>query len=162
MSHTVYLALGGNVGDRAANLRLAIRRLSTQVEILIQSPIYETAPWGNTDQPDFLNQVLGGTTDLEPLDLLAFVKQVETKLGRQPIHERYGPRRIDVDILFYDDLVLESDELNIPHQALEERVFVLVPLADLAPDLRHPTLGRTVSELLAEVDTSGVWPAEES
>lgn len=154
MAH-VFLALGTNLGERAHNLRHAIEALPPAVRLQRQSPIYETPPWGFTDQPDFLNMVIEGETDLSPLALLHFIKDLERRLGRQP-SVRYGPRLIDLDILFYDDLVLETSELVIPHPRLHERAFVLVPLADLAPDLIHPRLQRSVRDLLAAVDRTGI------
>jgi 2-amino-4-hydroxy-6-hydroxymethyldihydropteridine diphosphokinase len=122
---------------------------------LAQSPIYETSPWGYTDQPDFLNQVVQAETDLPPEQLLPHLKSIEVALGRAP-NFRYGPRLIDLDILFYDDLVLQTPDLIIPHPRLTKRAFVLMPLADLAPDLRHPVLGQTVRQLLAGVDPQGI------
>ena len=153
--HRIYLALGSNLGDREANLGAGLKALSPQVKILRESPIYETAPWGYEEQEDFLNMVVEAETSLEPEALLAQLKAVEEAVGRTPTF-RYGPREIDVDLLFYDDLVLETDELTIPHPHLHERAFVLVPLANLAPDLRHPTLGRMIKELVARVDSRGV------
>jgi 2-amino-4-hydroxy-6-hydroxymethyldihydropteridine diphosphokinase len=151
----IYLALGTNLGDRFANLLAAIAALPSAVRLQAQSPIYETPPWGLTGQPAFLNMVLKGETDLVPLALLAHLKSLETKLGRQPaVH--WGPRLIDMDILFYDELILNTPGLTIPHPLLQERAFVLVPLADLEPDLIHPVLGKPVSQLLAAVDTTGV------
>lgn len=155
MSHTVYLALGSNLGDRLPNLGNAIAAMPPEITPLQCSPVYETPPWGYTDQPAFLNQVMRAQTDLAPQDLLLALKDLETRLGREPTF-RYGPRLIDLDILFYDRVVLQSTALVIPHPRLAERAFVLVPLADLAPDLRHPTLDKTISELLAAVDTAGV------
>lgn len=155
MTHTVYLGLGSNLGDRLLNVKAACSALASYVCIFSASPVYETAPWGYTDQPAFLNQVLGVDTGLSPLELMAALKQVEADLGRISSF-RYGPRLIDLDILFYDDLVLETPGLVIPHPRLAERAFVLVPLADLAPGLRHPALGKTVRELLAAIDPSDV------
>ena len=153
----IYLALGSNLGDRLANLKAAVAALPPSVSVLAESRVYETLPWGYTDQPAFLNMTLKGETDLEPLPLLAHLKWLEIELGRLPA-VRWGPRRIDIDLLFYGYLVLHTDQLTLPHPGLHERAFVLVPLADLAPDLVHPVLGRTVGELLAGVDTTGVEP----
>lgn len=155
MKHTVYLALGTNLGDRRANLRAALRALPPPVRVLDRSAVYETPPWGLTDQPSFLNQVVRVETDLEPEALLAYLKGIERKLGRRKT-ARYGPRTIDLDILFYDDRVIETTDLVIPHPRLEERAFVLVPLADLTRELRHPVHGRTVEEMLQAVDTEGI------
>ncbi len=155
MSHHVYLALGANLGDRLANLAAAKAALPPAVSILAASPIYETPPWGVLDQPAYLNQVLEGETDLTPLELLEELKRLETELGRKP-GIRYGPRLIDLDILFFDDLVLDTPRLTIPHPHLAERAFVLVPLADLAPDLLHPKLGKTIREFLAAADRTGI------
>jgi 2-amino-4-hydroxy-6-hydroxymethyldihydropteridine diphosphokinase len=152
---TIYLALGSNLGDRIANLRAAISALPPAVHVSKESPVYETLPWGFTDQPAFLNMVLKGETALEPVELLQRLKNLETRLGRQP-SVRWGPRLIDVDLLFYADLVLDIHGLVIPHPHLHERAFVLVPLADLAPDLVHPIFCKPVSELLRMVDSSGV------
>jgi 2-amino-4-hydroxy-6-hydroxymethyldihydropteridine diphosphokinase len=155
VSHTVFLALGTNLGDRPANLRAAIAALPPSIVVRQSSPVYETPPWGFTDQPAFLNMAVKAETRLEPAALLATLKRIEQELGRAPT-VRWGPRIIDMDILFYDDLVLETPEATIPHPRLHERAFVLIPLADIAPDLRHPVLGKTVAEMLAECDTSGI------
>jgi 2-amino-4-hydroxy-6-hydroxymethyldihydropteridine diphosphokinase len=152
---TVYLALGSNLGDRRHNLEAAIAALPPTVKVLERSPLYETAPWGVTDQPDFLNMVLKGETRLAPAALLARLKQNETSLGRLP-SVRYGPRLIDIDILFYGSLVLSTPELTIPHPHLHERAFVLVPLADLAAAFIHPVLGKPIRDLLAGIDLNGV------
>ena len=155
MTHTIYISLGTNLGDRLANLQAALAALPPIVLMQAASPIYETEPWGYSDQPAFLNQVISAETQLEPLDLLPHLKRLETELGRTPTF-RYGPRLIDMDILFYDDILLATPGLEIPHPRLHERAFVLVPLVDLAPDFRHPRLGKTLQELLAQVDTDGV------
>lgn len=155
MSDLIYLALGTNLGNRAANLRAALSLLSPSVMVRRVSPIYETEPWGYHDQPAFLNQVLEAETELTADDLLAYLKKIEDRLGRQPTF-RNGPRLIDIDILFYSDQVIRSGELAIPHPRLHERGFVLVPLADLAPGWVHPELKRSVSDLLHAIDTSGI------
>jgi 2-amino-4-hydroxy-6-hydroxymethyldihydropteridine diphosphokinase len=151
----VYLSLGTNLGDRLGNLQEAVTSLPPQVNVLAQSSVYKTAPWGYTDQPEFLNQVIQAETDLAPGDLITFLKKLETDLGRQPSF-RYGPRLIDIDILFYGELVTDGPDLVIPHPRLHERAFVLVPLAEIAPDLRHPKIGKDVRELLEQLDPSGI------
>ena len=153
--HTIYLGLGSNLDDRQRNLERALQALALSVHLIAASPLYETAPWGYEHQPSFLNQVAQAETSLLPLDLLKYLKDIEARLGRQPTI-RYGPRLIDLDLLLYDDLLLEAPGLQIPHPRMHERAFVLAPLADLAPDLVHPVLGRTVRELLAGLDQSGV------
>jgi 2-amino-4-hydroxy-6-hydroxymethyldihydropteridine diphosphokinase len=160
MSHIVYLGLGSNLGDRKANLGAAVQGLESVSRLLATSPIYETPPWGYMDQPDFLNQVIRVETDLSPSELLVYLKALETRLGRTAT-VRYGPRTIDIDVLFYDDLVLDEPGLTIPHPRIQGRAFVLVPLADLAPDMIHPLEGKTVSALLEQVDRSEITHYEE-
>ncbi len=152
---TVYLALGSNLGDRLANLEAAIAALPPAVRVLERSPVYETVPWGVTDQPEFLNMVLKGETLLGPSALLSRLKRIETRLGRLP-SARFGPRLIDLDILFYGSRILVTPRLTIPHPQLHERAFVLVPLADLAAAFVHPVLGKPIRDLLAGVDVTGV------
>jgi 2-amino-4-hydroxy-6-hydroxymethyldihydropteridine diphosphokinase len=151
VDHLVYLALGSNIGSRLANLKSAINNLPPQMNVRAKSPVYETPPWGFKDQPAFLNQVVAAETYMEAPPLLAHLKRLETALGREPGFLN-GPRLIDIDILFYDDLILDSPPLVIPHPRLHQRAFVLVPLNDVAPDLIHPVLDKRVSELLLEVD----------
>lgn len=157
MQHIVYIALGTNLGDRQANLRAAIQSMPPHVRVLAESRVYATLPWGYTDQPSFLNMAVKAETGLSPAALLGYLKQAEVRLGRAP-SVRWGPRLIDLDILFYDDLVLDTPPLVIPHPRLHERGFVLAPLADLAPDLEHPLLCRRIHELLAALDLAGITP----
>jgi 2-amino-4-hydroxy-6-hydroxymethyldihydropteridine diphosphokinase len=158
MRHTIYIALGANLGDRRANIRGAVKALAPRVRVLAESRTFETKAWGVEEQPDFLNMAVKAETQLSPQALLTHLKKLENKLGREPTF-RWGPRLIDMDILFYDDLVLDLPGLAIPHPGLPERAFVLAPLADIAPEFVHPVLGRTVRELLGAVDRSGVVPA---
>ncbi|MBI3169130.1 MAG: 2-amino-4-hydroxy-6-hydroxymethyldihydropteridine diphosphokinase [Chloroflexi bacterium] len=151
MDHTVYLALGSNLGNRLSNLKNAISNLPPQMDLKKKSPVYETPPWGYVDQPSFLNQVVMVETYMESENLLTHLKRLETALGREPGFQN-GPRVIDIDILFYDDAVIDSPPLVIPHPRLHHRGFVLVPLNDIAPHLVHPVLGKPISELLLDVD----------
>ncbi len=154
-THEVYIALGSNLGDRLLNLQSAIEQMPPAVRPLECSPVYETPPWGYLDQPNFLNQVVRAVTELSPLDLLAYLKQIEVRLGRKATF-RNGPRVIDLDILFFDDLVFETETLTIPHPRMAGRGFVLVPLADLAPRFCHPVSGLTVEEMLSQVEPSDI------
>jgi 2-amino-4-hydroxy-6-hydroxymethyldihydropteridine diphosphokinase len=157
MDHTVYLSLGTNLGDRAANLKQAISSLPPQMTVKAKSNVYETPPWGYTEQGAFLNQVVMATTYLEPELLLKHLKRLESALGREATF-RYGPRLIDIDILFFDDLVLDTPLLTVPHPHLHERGFVLIPLMDIAPDLVHPVTGMSVREMTLLCDTGGIVP----
>lgn len=150
MTARVFVALGSNLGDRAAQLDAAIGRLSERVRIDRRSPVYETAPLYVTDQPAFLNVVVSGETELGPASLLAATQAIERALGRVR-GRRFGPRAIDLDILFYGDAVVDTPDLVVPHPRIPERRFVLQPLNDIAPDWRHPVTGQTVAEMLASL-----------
>jgi 2-amino-4-hydroxy-6-hydroxymethyldihydropteridine diphosphokinase len=151
----VYLGLGSNLGDRDANLRAAIGKLAEFLHVERVSSVYETDPLLVEDQPLFHNLACAGQTPLTPFSLLRALKRIESDLGRIP-GPRYGPRVIDIDILLLDDLVLITPELTIPHPAMLERAFVLIPLAEIAPNQRHPVAGRTIEELALDLDASGV------
>lgn len=146
----VFLALGANLGDREKNLHEALARLAPFVHVSSNSSIYETEPVGVREQPWFLNMVVKGTTTLSPVDLLRRVKKIEIEMGRSE-GIRFGPRPIDIDILFYDRLIELSPALTIPHPRLHERAFVLVPLAEIASDFVHPRLRTRIRDLLARL-----------
>lgn len=141
------LSLGSNLGDRLTLLRKAAASLKKEgLVIRAASDVFETPPWGVEDQPLFLNACVVAETDLPPNKLLELLKKLEADLGRTP-EKRWGPRIIDMDIIFYDDLVLDSDELTIPHKHMAERPFVLIPLALAAPEWRHPVTGLSAREM---------------
>jgi 2-amino-4-hydroxy-6-hydroxymethyldihydropteridine diphosphokinase len=151
------VALGGNVGDVRATFERAVAMLcdGAQVRLIGRSADYRTAPWGVTDQPAFVNACVALATTLAPRDLLARAQQVETALGRRRSEElRWGPRPIDIDLIAYDDLVIDEPDLKLPHPHLFERAFVLMPLADIAPD--RVIAGIKVRDALARIDRSGV------
>ena len=153
MSKT-FLLIGGNTGDRLANLRQATDLIDKKCGPLLNaSSIYETAAWGKTDQPSFLNQALEMETLLEPLRLLDEILEIEKFMGRHR-EERYGPRNIDIDIIFYDSRIIAEPGLRIPHPRLQDRRFVLMPLNELAPDWEHPIFHKTIRQLLAECPDS--------
>jgi 2-amino-4-hydroxy-6-hydroxymethyldihydropteridine diphosphokinase len=153
--HIVYLALGSNLGNRAANLKEALAALPPQMEVKSKSKIYETPPWGYIDQQKFLNMAVKVTTYLDPEPLLKHLKRLEVALGRKETFQN-GPRVIDMDILLYDDRILESPVVRIPHPRMHERGFVLLPLMDIAPDLLHPVKKQAIRDLAALCDLGGI------
>jgi 2-amino-4-hydroxy-6-hydroxymethyldihydropteridine diphosphokinase len=153
---TAFLGLGSNIGDREANLRDALARLeSAEIRIMRRSSLYETAPREMLDQPAFLNAAIEIETDLFPMQLLARVRSVEGEMGRRRVTPK-GPRNIDIDILFFGRAVIATAELEVPHPRIAERRFVLEPLAEIAPDFRHPVTGKTAEEMLIKLEPQGV------
>ena len=146
-----YLCLGSNLGEREANLRQALALLSPKVTFDDVSSIYETEPVGYKEQPLFLNLVCRITTNLPPEELLWLAKDIETKMGRVPSKQINSPRPIDIDILFYNNKIMETQDLTIPHPRLKDRAFVLIPLAEIAPDLVHPKLDKSITRLANDV-----------
>jgi len=144
----VYLGIGSNIGRREDNCLRAISLLEENgLTITKRSAMYETEPWGVKDQPQFLNMAVEAVTHVSPRELLLLLKTIESSMGRLP-GKKWGPRVIDIDILIYDNLTINEDELTVPHPLLHERVFVLEPLAEIAPEKVHPVLRKTIRELL--------------
>ena len=151
----VYLGLGSNLGDRQRNLGAALRRLEPLVRVEAVSSLYETDPVGPQDQPGYLNAACRAVTGLSPQGLLRHIEEVERELGRRS-GAHMGPRILDIDLLLYGDAVISESGLRVPHPELAKRAFVLTPLAELAADLQHPELGKTIGALATEMDASGV------
>jgi 2-amino-4-hydroxy-6-hydroxymethyldihydropteridine diphosphokinase len=145
---TAYLSFGSNLGDRAANLRAAVTQLDVAGRLLAVSALYETQPVDVPDQPWFLNCVAAIATDKTPRELLQLALQVEAAMGRLRMSEK-GPRKIDIDVVLFGNYVVDEPGLRIPHPAMHRRRFVLEPLVEIAPEARHPELGKTARELLA-------------
>ena len=150
----VYLVLGSNIGKPLYQLRNAVSVLSLIGDVKAVSSVYLSRPFGRTDQPDFYNQAVCLETDTVPHLLLDFVKFAETVLGRKP-RGRWLPREIDIDIALFDDLVVETESLVIPHSGLYERDFFLKPITEIAPDITEPLFGRRLSKILSELEEDG-------
>ena len=145
--HTAYVALGSNLGDKEANLRKALELLEERgVEVVKTSSFICTEPYGVTDQPQFLNGVCEVRTSLEPLELLHTLLDIEQEMGRVRLRH-WGERNIDLDLLLYEDVVMDTPELKLPHPDMQNRDFVLLPLAEIAPELVHPILQKSIEEL---------------
>lgn len=152
MKRAVYIGLGTNIGDKRQNLTRALEELAKRPEIRINrvSSLYQSEPWGNKDQDDFLNQVVEIETRLSAWDLLHLLHTIEINMGRQR-ETKWGPRIIDLDILLYGDVVLQTEELQIPHALMRERLFVLIPLQEINPEVVFPDDGSTLREVLVRV-----------
>jgi len=145
----VFLGIGTNLGNRKANLRKALEMIGEHIgRILNSSSVYETAPWGFEAENDFLNMVVRVETNHTPAELMKKIARIESMVGRERNQDRYSSRVIDIDILLWDDLVINENGLKIPHPLMHERKFVLVPLCEIAPDILHPVLKMTISSLL--------------
>ena len=160
LAHRVAIALGSNIGDRRSNIAAAIHKLRSYATIDRVSSVYETVPVGYTHQPDFLNLACTGTTDLPPRGLRDALAKIERQVGRR-VSVPLGPRAIDLDLLLYDDVVMREEDCVLPHPGMASRAFVLVPLAEIAPDLVDPLSGKTIAQLAAGVDRSGVFKRQD-
>jgi 2-amino-4-hydroxy-6-hydroxymethyldihydropteridine diphosphokinase len=153
--HIAYLSLGSNLGDRAGQLREAQARLVSQGKLRKVSSFYETEPIDFVDQPWFLNCVLALETDATPFQLMSKILEIEKNMGRRRVQKK-GPRSVDIDILLFDDEIIDAKELTIPHPAMQERRFVLEPMAEIAPEVIHPLLKQTIRELLGALPAGQV------
>lgn len=142
-----YLIIGGNLGNREQNLEIARTGIAKEIgAIILASSVYETAAWGVTEQADFLNQVLEVETDLSPFEILDKIQEIEQEMGRVKL-QKWGTRTMDIDILFYGDQVIQAPHLTIPHIGIPDRNFVLIPMREIAPNLEHPILKKTIESL---------------
>lgn len=153
---TAYIALGSNLGNRQANLRMALRAMTRMARVQAVSSLYESEPEGAADQPAYYNAACRVETGLEPLPLLRFLKGLEHEIGRRPTPDHGAPRPIDLDILLYGDRIVESDDLVIPHPRMAARPFVMAPLAEIAPDVTVPGPGETVAALAKKAGDAGL------
>ena len=156
-----FIAIGSNLGDRAGNVRKAAHLAADGLKaaLVSMSSLYETEPWGIKEQPAFVNAVMAVETGLSPAELLAHLKSIEAWMGRQKVL-RWGPRGIDLDIIFYDGLIMDENGPTIPHPAAADRAFVMVPLAEIAPDFKHPVTGRSAADIAKSLDSSGIRKME--
>ncbi|MBI5203665.1 MAG: 2-amino-4-hydroxy-6-hydroxymethyldihydropteridine diphosphokinase [Nitrospirae bacterium] len=146
---TIYIGIGSNIGNREENCRKAIKLIKENgIAVKKESSMHETEPWGVKDQPKFINMAIEIETNKKPEDLLGILKNIENQMGRTE-SVKWGQRIIDLDILLYDDLILETPHLEIPHPFMHEREFVLRPLVEIAPDKKHPVIGKTIKEMLS-------------
>jgi len=155
-----YIGFGSNLGDRRQRILSTMELVDRAkgVSVVSRSSLYETDPVGETDQPAFLNAAAGVETTLSPRELLGLIREIEEAIGRTPTY-RWGPREIDIDILLYDDIIIDEEGLTIPHPRMHERAFVLVPLLEIAPEAVHPVQGKTIRDLLLMLEPySGVTP----
>jgi 2-amino-4-hydroxy-6-hydroxymethyldihydropteridine diphosphokinase len=150
MNEAIFIGLGSNLGNREENIHAALRLLKEKMRLISVSSLYETEPMYVKDQPLFLNCVAKFESNLEPEEILAYLKEIEARLGRQK-GTRYGPRTIDLDLLFYGNRIVEEEFLKIPHPLIRERPFVLAPLAEIAPDCIHPIYKKTIENLLKDL-----------
>lgn len=154
--HKVFLGIGGNIGDREKNFVRCIELIEKRLgKIILLSPVYETPPWGFSSENNFWNRVICCETNFEPKALLKEIHKIETLFGRDRKNDGYNAREMDIDILYFDDIIIKSNSLVIPHPLIHERLFVLKPLADIAPDVIHPVLQKNSLQMLESCkDTS--------
>lgn len=152
--NTVYLGLGSNVGDKLSNLQSAVDLINQVPDCLVEilSSVYETKPFGNSEQENFLNTVIKISTGLDQFSLFAELKEIEKKLGRK-FRSKWGPREIDIDILFFNDLVFSSEIITLPHKGIISRDFVMIPLLEIAPELVHPEHNKKLSEFIVNLES---------
>lgn len=162
---TAYLGLGTNLGEKEKNLRDAVEKINERVgEVISLSAFYETAPWGFQSENTFLNAALIVETCLSPRELLSVTQQIEREIGRttKSVNHTYKDRLIDIDLLMYDDLILNEEDLTLPHPLMHERLFVMEPLAEIAPDIVHPLLGKTMMEIFQSLSKRALNVAKSS